>query len=174
MMRIEENMNNSKIPENTYDENMELWNHCWIPEIIIWESSSYFRLFLMPGWITFSANLSIVPFICPRHTIIIFIIINPHLILYPTKNASMGNGHSWNLWKEPIPLLNLHEPIVEMAGWSTLERFSRVEKASKHLKGQLDPPVSDVFGSKVFSLIFLLVTFLDQRWSVGTSCWWRF
>ena len=33
-MRIEENMNNSKIPENTYDENMELFNHYKIPEMI--------------------------------------------------------------------------------------------------------------------------------------------
>ena len=32
---------------------------------------------------------------------------------------------------------------------------------SKHLKGQLDPRVSDVFGSKVVSWIFLLVTYLD-------------
>ena len=42
---------------------------------------------------------------------------------------------------------------------------------SKHLKGQLDPPVSDgqVFGSKVVSWTPLLVTvtFLDQRLSVG-------
>ena len=34
MMRTEENMNNSKIPENTYDENMELFNHYKIPEMI--------------------------------------------------------------------------------------------------------------------------------------------
>ena len=49
-----------------------------------------------------------------------------------------------------------------------------LSKTSKHLKRQLDPPVNNghVFGSKVVSWIFLLVTvmFLDQRWSVGYPC----
>ena len=33
-MRIEENMNNLKIPENNYDENMEIFIHYKIPEMI--------------------------------------------------------------------------------------------------------------------------------------------
>ena len=109
----------------------KLWNHCKIPEIIIWESPSYFRLFLMPGWITFSTNLSIVPFICPGNTIIIFIIINPHnnTLLKKTPRWAMGiHGISWKS-RFPFLICIFHEPIVEMAWWSTLERFSRVEKA---------------------------------------------
>ena len=35
-----------------------------------------------------------------------------------------------------------------------------MHKLSKHLKGQLNPPVSDV-------------TFLHQRRSVGSPCWWH-
>ena len=109
----------------------KLWNHCKIPEIIISESPSYFRLFLMPGWITFSTNLSIVPFICPGNTIIIFIIINPHnnTLLKKTPRWAMGiHGISWKS-RFPFLICIFHEPIVEMAWWSTLERFSRVEKA---------------------------------------------
>ena len=54
-------------------------------------------------------------------------------------------------------------------------RIVEFSRKSKHLKGQLDPPVGNgnVFAPKEVSWISLLVRshFLHQRKSVGYPCW---
>ena len=43
--------------------------------------------------------------------------------------------------------------------WTFEPKSPASSQLSKHLKGRLGPRVGDV-------------TFLDQRWSVGSPCWW--
>ena len=62
-------------------------------------------------------------------------------------------------------------PSFRITGSTLAAGLAGSKDKSKHLKGRLGPRVGNVFGSKVVSWISLLVTFLDQRWSVGSSCW---
>ena len=87
-------------------------------------------------------------------------------------NLKIRTGFEWRIWSGISCTLLYIKKCLWVGSFGV--KWHESPFISKHLKGQLDPPVSDghIFGSKVVSWISLLVTvtFLDQRWSAGSPC----